>query len=150
MTQRRIIKVLATGAMVAGLVAGMQGAATASSTYTATAVNVSNGPVFDNTTHCIDVAYHGIAGTVCYQPYGDKFWVRDGAADGHHIDMFAEVNTTEDHFLCSDYSGKAADWTACSGFSGQIPEHARIGFSASVVEGDDVIATSTTMFSETT
>lgn len=143
---RKSMVMLATVAAAMAPLLASPGIASARIVHDATARNVSGSPDFQRCNH---VYYHGDAGMACFERYGDKFWVKDNLADGHHVATAAEVNGT-DYFVCHDYSGKVAGWTVCDGFSSQIPEHVRMIWNVSVMEGDTELAHGTMLGDETT
>ncbi|MEU3195135.1 hypothetical protein ABZ686_31975 [Streptomyces sp. NPDC006992] len=100
------------------------------------AKNVSGGP--SSGLACMPVYARGgkpTLGEVCFQPYGDKFWVKDRRADGMHIEMRALYSgNTQTVFNCKDYKGAAAGWTAC-GFAKEMKEDQTINFAALVYDG---------------
>lgn len=93
--------------VAAGMTVALQGSASAAS-YTYRATDVSGGPDWNQLKACSYVNYNGEAGRACFQPNGDKFWVQDLKADGHHVEMNAQVNVNGNWYHCLNYHGKAA------------------------------------------
>ncbi|GAA0489961.1 hypothetical protein [Streptomyces olivaceiscleroticus] len=74
-------------------------------------------------------------GKACFQPKGDKFWVKDTAADGLNITMRAMPSGNPQTFWdCRDYEGKAAGWTACNF---DLKEGQPINFNVIAYKGTD-------------
>ncbi|WP_444474877.1 hypothetical protein [Streptomyces inhibens] len=75
-------------------------------------------------------------GEVCFEPNGDKFWVKDTMADGMTIDMRALYGgNTQTVFECRDSLGSAAGWTVCE-FSREMREGRQINFIAIAWKGN--------------
>ncbi len=81
------------------------------------------------------------AGLACFRPYGDKFYVRDTLADGHHIEVRGTVNRTGDNFRCHEHGGSAAGWQVCDGFHDEIPENSTIYREIGLWEGGTLLGT---------
>jgi hypothetical protein len=102
------------------------------------AKNVAGGPSRKKVT-CTVVWGRGgspTLGKVCFQPHGDKFWVKDRRSDGMHIVMRAMPSgNPQTIWDCRDYKGKAASWTVC-GFSKKMKENRKINFNALAYKGN--------------
>ncbi|AGI88362.1 hypothetical protein AB0F32_05625 [Streptomyces albidoflavus] len=137
MKMRKVGRAFFVLSVAAGMTVALQGSASAAS-YTYRATDVSGGPDWNQLKACSYVNYNGEAGRACFQPNGDKFWVQDLKADGHHVEMNAQVNVNGNWYHCLNYHGKAAGWTSCS-FATVVPENARIAYNVSVWEGDKLL-----------
>lgn len=80
------------------------------------AKNVSGAP--SKKLVCTYVRSHGgtrVHGKACFQPKGDKFWVKDMRADGMNVVMRGlprgNYQVIRD---CENHHGKAAGWTSCN------------------------------------
>jgi hypothetical protein len=135
-------------AMVAGAllpVAVVTGTAQAASSMSANAKDVAGAP--PGGLSCADGRSIGVQ--VCFEPYGDKFWVRDYLADGHHV---AASFSSENGEIgaCHDYHSAAAGWTRCDQFSAHISEHQQMFFIGLVMEGSTILKQTGTAYAETT
>jgi hypothetical protein len=72
----------------------------------------------------------------CFTPLGDKIWVFDDAADGHHSEGQLHVNG--DLFVCQNFTGSGT-WRVCNSWSDLIPEHENAVFCAETWEGNTFI-----------
>lgn len=52
--------------------------------------------------------------SVCFQPSGDIFWVRDKEADGNRVAIEWRDLSGNRVGRCTDTLGVAADWTSCN------------------------------------
>jgi len=76
---------------------------------------------------------------VCFEPLGDKFWVQDTKADGHHA--------------AASFSSDNLEIGACKNrdqLASHISEHINIQFSGLVVQGDKILEQTGTANSRTT
>lgn len=91
---------------------------------------------------CSQVSYGGsLAGVACYQALGDVFWIRDTAADGHHVEARGVMEGVGRGFSCYSYRGSDVGWEKCTGFADLIPEHDTINlFRSELYEGDTLLA----------
>ncbi|MER5972949.1 hypothetical protein ABT112_24990 [Streptomyces sp. NPDC002055] len=75
-------------------------------------------------------------GKVCFDPSGDKFYVKDMRADGMSIYMrVMYAGNPQTVFDCRDFKGSGVGWTACE-FSGELKENRRINFNALAYKGN--------------
>ena len=151
---------VAAGGLTLGLMAAPAFAAPAVSTSSATvhsgearaagwathvknAKNVAdaNVPKPSKTVRCTFVYSEGgrkTHGKVCFDPKGDKFYVKDMRADG--MSMYMRVmyaGNPQTVFDCRDFKGSGAGWTACE-FSGELKENRRINFNALAYKGNEL------------
>lgn len=77
-----------------------------------------------------------VIGKVCFQAYGDKFWLRDYKADGLAIRMIGNVgvNTT---YGCKASTGAKAKWQYCK-FSTRMPEDRPIAYFGAATKNGEV------------
>lgn len=129
--------------LVLGLFTG--GPAVAQTIYTergtASALSGSN-------LHCVSVMNpdrHRWAGRACFRPYGDRFFIKDTLADGHHVEVRAQVNVTNDGLRCLPGGG---GWRVCNSFARVVPENARIAWTIQLREGSRVITSSALRISD--
>lgn len=89
--------------------------------------------------------------TACYKPLGDKIYIHDDKADGHHVMAYLEVLNTGGNlnFRCHNYFG-AGTWAVCKDWADEIPEHRGAGLTAASMEGDDVVNSGTIVQLDTT
>ncbi|MFE9772984.1 hypothetical protein ACFYOV_15120 [Streptomyces sp. NPDC005931] len=141
---------IGTGAPLA-LVALLGTTASAATLYTERATAAGSSPTID--AHCLTVPGYenprAIAGTACFKHYGDRFWIKDNLADGHHIEMRGQVNTTGDNFRCYELSGSSAGWQICDSFSDNIPENAVLAWNIGLWEGNDLLRVGSERWSPT-
>lgn len=83
----------------------------------------------------------------CYEAYGDRLWVLDTLADGHHAEAWLSVDGAG-YFSCASYQG-AWYWKVCD-YAEDVPEHHQGGLVAERVEGKVVLNTSTNKWIYTT
>ncbi len=76
----------------------------------------------------------------CFEKHGDEFWIDDTLADGHHVEMRAQVNLTGDGFRCYTYRHSSYSWQRCDSFASKIPEDGRLWVTIGVWEGSTQIA----------
>lgn len=144
MSFRRVGSVFATAsAALLMAVASATSATAAPADYTEYAKVAGASP--PSSAYCRTVYYPTVnvaAGSACFQKYGDVFWVRDQRADGHHIEMRAQMVTGNKKFRCHEGRGSAVGWQKCTGFASKIPEHDKIFWWLSVYEGSSALNTS--------
>ncbi len=110
-------------------------------TYVKNARNVADSgvPKPSRTVRCTFVYSEGgrkTHGKVCFDPNGDKFYVKDMRADGMSIYMrVMYAGNPQTVFDCRDFKGGDAGWTACE-FSGELKENRRINFNALAYKGN--------------
>jgi hypothetical protein len=94
--------------------------------------NASGPPPTEGGKVCLDSG-----GTyACFTPLGDKIWVFDDAADGHHAEGELRINPTDpDVFNCRNFTGYGT-WRVCNNWSDLIPEHLDGIFCAQTYEGN--------------
>lgn len=145
MSLKRLGSILAAGS--AALLMGISSAASASAAepdYTEYAHVAGGSP--PAAAYCETVYYPNpnvAAGSACFEKYGDVFWVRDRNADGHHVEMRAQMPSTGKKFRCHEGRGSSVGWQKCTGFSGKIPEHDKIFWWLAVYEGSESLNVST-------
>lgn len=129
-------------AVVAGLAAAALAfspdSALAATVYTEKATSASSITVDANCSFVYN-SKGQLAGMGCFKASGDKFYVRDYLADGHHVEMRGQINTNGNGFRCYETGGTAAGWQVCDSFWDNIPENAVLAWTASVWEGDDLL-----------
>lgn len=130
---------------VALSIAGFDGTAHAAKSKSANSKVSANPP--RGGLSCADGRSIGVL--VCFEPLGDKFWVLDTRADGHHVAASFNSDNLE-LGACHNYHGAAAEWTYCDQFAGHISEHINIQFSGLVMEGDRILDQSETAYARTT
>lgn len=117
--------------------------ASAATLYTERASATGTSPTLD--ANCNEVNGYensrATAGLACFRPLGDKFYVRDTLADGHHIEVRGTVNRTGDKFRCYELSGSSAGWQVCDSFADEIPEHSTIYWEIGLWEGSTLLRT---------
>ncbi|WP_159047018.1 hypothetical protein [Streptomyces pactum] len=125
------------------LVAFLGGSASAATLHSEQASATSTSPTLD--ANCNEVTGYenprATAGLACFRPYGDKFYVRDTLADGHHIEVRGTVNRTGDNFRCYEHGGSSAGWQVCDGFHDEIPENSTIYWEIGLWEGGTLLGT---------
>ncbi|MGH3763282.1 hypothetical protein [Actinophytocola sp.] len=109
--------------------------ASATTSMAARSKNVSGSP--PGGLSCSDG--RGIGVNACFQPNGDKFWIKDYKADGHHVEVSFDSDRLEIG-SCRDFHGKKAGWTVCDQFSRHISENQGIVFQGLVMEGSRILA----------
>ncbi|MFI1221619.1 MULTISPECIES: hypothetical protein [unclassified Streptomyces] len=90
------------------------------------------------------------AGSACFEKSGDVFWLRDRKADGHHVEMRAQMPSNGKKFRCHEGRGSGVGWQKCTSFASKIPEHDKIFWWLSVYEGSDALNTSNVQEAATT
>lgn len=110
------------------------GTAAAATSKAAKAKNVSGSP--PGGLSCSDG--RGVGVLACFQPNGDKFWIRDFRADGHHVEVSFDSDRLEIG-SCRNFHGRAAGWTVCDQFSRHISENQGIVFQGLVMEGSKIL-----------
>ncbi|CDR08619.1 hypothetical protein [Streptomyces iranensis] len=81
-------------------------------------------------------------GKACFQPHGDRFWIKDKRSDGFHIKTLAMPRgNTQTWYECKDLKGKRAGWTRC-GFSKSMKENTGIVFWVLAMKGDKTMGQS--------
>lgn len=99
-----------------------------------------------NSGHCGSVLGGGKdAGFACFKKKGDRFWVKDNANDGHHVELRGAVNTSGDGFRCI---GSGRGWQICD-FSSEMPEGASFAWYTVLCDGNKVVRTGSEKFSYT-
>lgn len=83
----------------------------------------------------------------CFEPLGDKFYVKDTSVDSHHAAMYGVVNGVG--YRCHNYLG-GGKWAVCDGWYDSIPEHATIAFRAERMEGSTILNHSGWAYASTT
>mgnify|MGYP001387872601 CR=1 FL=1 len=136
------------GATVVGIVLCVGlfvGPAHAIETMTGKSRDVSKAP--PGGLSCADGRAIGVL--VCFEPYGDKFWIKDTLADGHHVAVSFATGRGEIG-SCHNYHGKAAGWTLCDQFAKHISEHETINFIGLTMEGSKILAQTKNAWAGTT
>ncbi|MFE6691867.1 hypothetical protein ACFVFQ_36035 [Streptomyces sp. NPDC057743] len=104
--------------------------------YVANAKRISGTP-WDLPRDCTIVTLHGgkVLGQACSR--SGRFWVRDLARDGYHVEAraFYMGNTAGDFFDCKDYAGVAGGWTICD-FRKHVHHGQRLDFTVDVYAGN--------------
>lgn len=77
---------------------------------------------------CVYLVRNGLAGQVCFQPYGDEFWIKDWKSDGLYIQMHGNLTFDRHEYTCYTTRTAAAGWQVCRGpwWAGNIPEGGEI------------------------
>lgn len=83
---------------------------------------------------CVSVRYlNRVSGKGCFQPHGDRVYVRDTRADGHHVEV--RITQPTAGFLCHTIGSSRAGWESCTGFASRMREHMYVHFAVCVYEG---------------
>jgi hypothetical protein len=132
---RHIIRTaLSTLAAAAAVIVLSPGTASARTIYQEYATVVSTSPP-SNASCSYVISGREVGGQACFTPDGDQFWIRDLRADGLHVEMRAQVNTTGDGFRCYTYRGSSYPWQRCDSFWDEIPENGTVIYTASLWDG---------------
>ncbi|MEV0319369.1 hypothetical protein ACIBKX_37980 [Streptomyces sp. NPDC050658] len=84
-------------------------------------------------------------GKACFQPKGDRFWIKDRRSDGMNLRTIAMPSGNDTNvYNCRNYKGKRAGWTRCN-FSRLIKEDVMISFVLAAYKGNVRKATSMTV-----
>ncbi|MFE9252930.1 hypothetical protein [Streptomyces sp. NPDC007088] len=145
LNSRRIRTGIAVGAMASAAVVWAVGPAAALTVYKEHARAAAGPPDSTSKAPCVTVLNekHQTGAQGCFEKYGDVFWIKDRAADGHHVEMSGTTNSQEGKvgFRCWEDGGSAAGWQKCTSFSGKIPETSteRVIYTVAIYEGSKYI-----------
>jgi hypothetical protein len=135
---RKTALVAAAATAIVGLTPGTASARTIWSEYAGPA----SAPTVDGNCSFIYGPDRRLAAVGCFKASGDKFYIKDAAADGHHVEIRGQINTNGDGFRCYEYRGASAGWLVCDSFWDNIPENAVVAWWLGVWEGDDLLYSS--------
>ncbi|OQO95068.1 hypothetical protein B1813_03160 [Saccharomonospora piscinae] len=140
------MSVLVTAAALAFVFSGSAVAAT----YTERATQTSGTPSLEycNEVRTQEAPIGTQMGLACFQPYGDRFWVKDMRADGYHIEMRA-IDSDGKSYRCYEYGTSSAGWQICDSFHDNIGENKRLFWTVGAYDRDKLIMLSSERVSPT-
>lgn len=96
---------------------------------------------------CVFTRYTALrSGVACFEPYGDRIYIRDLFADGYHLEFRGEVNQSGNPGIrCYTYASAADGWQVCDGLASRIAEHRTIAGQLMLYNGSRVMAVSPEM-----
>jgi hypothetical protein len=109
------------------------GSAFAATVYSEVATPTSAPTIDANCAFAYDSS--GRVGAIgCFKAAGDRFYIKDARADGHHVEARGQINTTGNGIRCHESRGADAGWLVCDSFWDNIPENAVVAWTIGVWE----------------
>jgi hypothetical protein len=134
-----IVRKSATVAAVAGAIVLLaSGSAFAATVYSESATPTSAPTLDANCSFAVDSS-GTLGATGCFKADGDRFYIKDNRADGHHVEVRGQINTSGNGIRCYENRGSAAGWLICDSFWDNIPENAVVAWTVGVWEGGTLL-----------
>jgi hypothetical protein len=133
-----IRKAAVVAAAAAAIVLLAPGSASAATVYSESATPTSAPTIDANCSWAYDSS--GRVGAIgCFKADGDRFYIKDNRADGHHVEARGQINTSGNGIRCYENRGSAAGWLICDSFWDNIPENAVVAWTIGVWEGSTLL-----------